>query len=116
MKRSEAVLSVLLIVLLGSQWLLPSHLEVAGMVRPVPAHSEHSHSSSSTVTPLQHHCCEQDGGAPSLHGHLCCGACPGLPSAIADFASYTPYLPLTLIEPQEKGFSFLASLWHPPLL
>lgn len=114
MRRSEAVLSLMLIVLLGSQWLLPPHLWMVGMGRPVPAHTEHSHSSSSTVTPLQHHCCEQDDGIPSLHGHLCCGACPGLPSAIADFVSYTPYLSFVVVEPQEKRSVFLALPWRPP--
>ncbi len=112
MSSKQAVLSVMLIVLLGSQWLVP-----LGMARPIPAHpghSAHGYPSSSTVTPLQHPCC--DDSALGFHEDLCCGACPALPGAIADFGSYTPYLSLTVAEPQEKGLIFLALLWHPPTL
>jgi len=116
------MLSLMLIVLLGSQWLVPPHIlwKTTGMAQPLPerlGHSAHGHSSSSsTVTPLHHPCCEQDDGAPSFHGDLCCGACPALPSAIADLGSYTLYLSLTVVEPQEKGLIFLVLLWHPPTL
>jgi hypothetical protein len=73
------MLSVMLIVLLGSQWFVPPHIlwKTTGMAQPLPerlGHSAHGHSSSSsTVTPLHHPCCEQDDGAPSFHGDLCCG-------------------------------------------
>jgi hypothetical protein len=44
----------------------------------------------------------------------------GLPGSaqrpIADLGSYTLYLSLTVVEPQEKGLIFLALLWHPPTL
>ena len=113
------MLSLILIVLLGSQWLVPAHVlwEAMGMARPLPehfGHSAHGHSSSSTVTPLPHHCC--DDGTPGAHESLCCGACPALPGAIADPGFSTPSLSLIIVEPQEKGFIFLALLWHPPTL
>jgi hypothetical protein len=38
------------------------------------------------------------------------------PAPIADLGSYTLYLSLTVVEPQEKGLIFLALLWHPPTL
>jgi len=119
MSRKRAVLSVMLIVLLGSQWLVPGHVlwEAMSLAHPLPKHFGHSaHGHSSSVTPLQHPCCEQDDGAPSFHGDLCCGACPALPSAIADLDSYTPDLSLTTAEPQGKGLIFLTLLWHPPTL
>ncbi len=119
MSRKRAVLSLMLIMLLGSQWLVPAHVlwEAMGMARPLPehfGHSAHGHSSSSIVTPLQHPCC--DDSALGFHENLCCGACPALPSALADFGSYTLYLSLTVVEPQEKGPISLALLWHPPTL
>lgn len=117
MKRKKAVLGLILIALVSSQWLVPSHLWTVGMARPARAHAEHfTHGlSSSTVTPLPHSCCDE--GARSAHEELCCcGACPALPSAIADFGSYIPYLFFRVVEPQEQSFISLASPWHPPTL
>ncbi len=118
MKRKKAVLGLILIALVSSQWLVPSHLWTVGMARPARAHAEHfTHGlSSSTVTPLPHSCCEQNDGTMSSHGGLCCGACPALPSAITDFGSYIPCLFFKVIEPQEQSFISLASPWHPPTL
>lgn len=118
MKRKKAVLGLILIALVSSQWLVPSHLWTVGMARPATAHAEHfTHGlSSSTVTPLQHPCCEQNNSTSSFHGDFCCGIAPALPNAIADFGSYTPYLFFKVIEPQEKSFVFLTPLWHPPTL
>lgn len=118
MKGKKVVLSLILIALVSSQWLAPSHLWTVGMARPATAHAEHfTHGlSSSTVTPLQHPCCEQTDGTSNFHGDFCCGIAPALLSAIADFGSYTPYLSLAIVEPQENGFVFLAPLWHPPTL
>lgn len=117
MNKKRAVLSLIVIVLMGSQWLMPSHFWMIG-ARPAPAHAGHStHDySSSTVMPLQRPCCEQNDGAPNFHGDLCCGTVPALPSAISDLSSYTPYLSLTAVEPHEKIFVFLPPLWHPPTL
>lgn len=112
MNKSKAMLSMILIVVVGIQWLLPLHALV-GVARPALAHTEHRMHGHSL---LQHPCCEHGGSTLGFHGSLCCGACPTLPGAIADFCSYTPCLSFIAVEPQEKSFVFLASLWHPPTL
>lgn len=117
MNSKRAVLSLILIALVSSQWLVPSHPII--IARPVwghAGHSTHGHSAFTELAPLQHPCCAQNDGAPSFHGDLCCGTVPALPSAIADLGSYTPYLSLIVVEPQGKRFISLAPPVHPPTL
>lgn len=109
MTKLKVALSLVLILLLGSQWLVPRHI---AMARPAAAHAAHTHDQPAPAQP-QYSCCEQD-GTPSFHEDLCCVGCPALPSPIADFSSYTPYLFLTFVEPHEKNTLFLAPPLRPP--
>mgnify|MGYP001773385041 CR=1 FL=1 len=119
MNKKRAVLSLVLIVLLGSQWLVPSHIIIVGTARPLPlptGHSAHGYPWSTSVAPLHHPCCEQNDGASGFHEGFCCGTTPALPSAVADLGSYTPYLSLTPVAQLHKSRLFLKLLWHPPTL
>lgn len=115
-RNYQTVFSLVLIVLLGSQWLTPFHLGMGEMARS--AHTEHStHGQSSSMSmSFPHSCCKQNDVGLSFHGDLCCGACPALPGTIADFCSYTPSLFFIACEPQNQDSVFLVSLWHPPTL
>ncbi len=111
MKNQAVALSLMIVSVLASSWLMPSfHRESA---RPAP----HTPSTAAPVmTSGQSSCCTQDSGASSLHEGFCCEASPALPGAVADFGSYTPYLSLVVAEPQEQRCSFLAPPVPPPTL
>ncbi len=106
------MLNLVLILLLSSQWLVPSQSGPARLTTAPLPHAAHSHDAA-TPTESQHSCCEQD-GTPSFHEDLCCVGCPALPGLIADFSSYTPYLFLTFVEPHEKNTLFPAPPLRPP--
>lgn len=115
MTKAKVALSLVLVLLLISQWLVPSH-RVTVTAHPVADATHAAHTKDHTVPAQpQHSCCEQD-GASSAHGDLCCVGCPALPSVNADFFPYSPYLLLALLKPQEQSFVSLTSLWHPPTL
>jgi hypothetical protein len=115
MTRAKAALNLVLIVLLGSQWLVPSHIVVTARPAADPAHAAHTKDQPAPAQP-QHSCscCAQDGTPSAFHEDLCYVGCPALPSASADFSFYTPRLFLTFIEPHEKQILFLAPPFHPP--
>ncbi|MCS6936308.1 MAG: hypothetical protein NZV61_01965 [Candidatus Bipolaricaulota bacterium] len=117
MTRAKVALSLVLIMLLGSQWLAPSHSVATARPAADSAHTAHATHAPNHSAPAQphHHCCEQE-STPSSHGDLCCVSCPALPSISADVGSYTPYLFLTVVEPHKQSFVFLPPLWHPPTL
>ncbi len=111
MKNQAVALSLMIVSVLASSWLMPSfHSESAQ-----PASHTHGDAASATAAG-QSSCCTQDSGASSLHEGFCCEASPALPGAIADFGSYTPYLSLVVAEPQEQRCSFLAPPVPPPTL
>ncbi|MCS7197910.1 MAG: hypothetical protein NZ930_04430 [Candidatus Bipolaricaulota bacterium] len=114
MRTSKVILLCVIMIALGSHWLLLPHWFLNVSVHP--EHNAHDHPASDTIALLQHHCCEQAGDALSAHRSLCCGACPALPGAIADFCFDIPYRGFIAIEPLAKDLLVPESLWHPPTL